>query len=125
MQRIVQSAVVLAVVLSTSVGILGCARDNGRRKQTVDPIIQDYMQRRSDLASQRRRLAATYGADSPTVAQVDRQIQLLDDAMALRRQQVLEQEMARQQVQRMKRDAAPLGPGEPSVPPPVETQPAQ
>jgi uncharacterized protein involved in exopolysaccharide biosynthesis len=105
MKRIVRMVPCLVVGLAMLVA--GCAQEKGR-KNTADPVIQGYMHSRSDMVAQRRRLAETYGPTSPTVAQVDRQIQLVDEAMAQRRQQIIEQERAQQEVQRMKAEAAPM-----------------
>lgn len=93
----------------------GCGEKNAAK--AGDPIIQGYMQQRSDLAAQRRRLVTTYGADSPTVAQVDQQIKLVDEAMIQRRQQVIEQETGRREMQRMKAETE-------SMPLPTASEPA-
>lgn len=102
MRRIVRTVLCVLVVLSVFVGLGGCAQNKARTGQTSDPIIQDYMRERSNLMAQRRKLASTYGADSPTVAQADGQIRLVDEAVATRRQQLMEQESAHQELQRMK-----------------------
>ncbi len=86
----------------------GLRQNEGAAARSADPIIQNYMHERSRLLGQRRRLAATYGADSLAVSQVDRQIQLVDEAMSLRRRQLVEEETARQQVSQMKQEATPM-----------------
>lgn len=82
MRRIVHIGACVATGLSMFLGISGCAQNKAGMSQKSDPVIQNYMRSRSELVAQRRRLAATYGATSPTVAQIDRQIQLVDKAMA-------------------------------------------
>lgn len=112
--------VVLAAVAATGFGDLtGCAQNKARQQTSpADPIIQHYSQRRSDLLGQRRRLTETYGATSPQVAEIDRQIALVDNAASQRRTQLIEEEHARQQVREMKREAAPMPDG------PAVSQPA-
>lgn len=88
-------------------GLGGCAaKQAGPSKPSADPIIRHYMQRRSELLGQKRRLVATYGADSAEAAGVERQIVLVDEAMAQRRTQLIEEDRARQAVKQMKQAAA-------------------
>jgi hypothetical protein len=113
MKKVLQAVVLVAMAATGLGGLPGCAQNKAHQQQpSVDPIIQHYMQRRSDLLGQRRRLADTYGATSPQVAEVDRQIALVDSAAAQRRTQLIEEEHARQQVREMKREAAPMPEGQ-------------
>jgi hypothetical protein len=102
--------VLVLVAAATGFASLGgCAANKaGSVKPSADPIIRHYMQRRSDLLGQKRRLAATYGADSAEAAGVDRQIVLVDEALAQRRTQLIEEDRARQAVKQMKQEAAPV-----------------
>jgi len=68
---------------------------------------QRYVQRRSDLLGQKRRLVAVYGANSPEAASIDRQIAIVDEALAERRAQLMEDERARETLRQMKQEAAP------------------
>jgi uncharacterized protein involved in exopolysaccharide biosynthesis len=118
MKRILRAILVLVVAATSLAGLDGCAASKAQPKKAgSDPIIQHYVQRRSDLIGQRRRLAATYGANSPQVADVDRQIEYVDQAADQRRNQLIEDEHARAQVVEMKRQATP-------APEAAATQPA-
>ncbi len=108
MKRILRVLLVLVVAMTSFAGLEGCAANKAKQDKTgTDPVIQHYLQRRSDLVAQRRKLAATYGPTSPQVAEVDRQIALVDQAADQRRNQLIEDEHARQAVAEMKRQAAP------------------
>jgi hypothetical protein len=121
MKKILEGVVLVAVAAMGFVVLDGCAaKKEVEAKPSADPIIQHYMQRRSDLIGQKRRLAATYGADSAEVAGVDRQIALVDEALAQWRTQLIEEERARQAVKQMKQEAAPMVEGSA----PASTQPA-
>lgn len=108
MNMILRTVLVTVATTTAVAGLGGCATNKAGQTGGTDRVIQHYMQERSDLMSQRRRLAATYGADSPQVASVDRQITLVNDAMTQRRNQLIEQEQARQQVRQMKQEATPM-----------------
>jgi uncharacterized protein involved in exopolysaccharide biosynthesis len=122
MKKILQ-AMVLAVAVGAGVGgLVGCSQDKARQQQSsTDPVIKHYLQRRSDLVAQRRHLAETYGPNSPQVADVDRQIALVDNAADRRRTQLIEEEHARQQVRQMKSESAAEG----SLSSQPSTQPAK
>jgi hypothetical protein len=102
MRKVLHAILALVVATTSFNGLAGCATKKGPPKVSPDPVIQQYMQERSDLMGQRRRLAATYGLDSPQVAAVDRQIALRDEAIDQRRTHLIEEEHARQQVRQMK-----------------------
>lgn len=107
MKTILRTILVLMVAVTSFAGLGGCAADKAQPQTGPDPVIQHYVQRRSDLLAQRRRLAATYGQTSPQVAEVDRQIALVDRAADQRRAQMIAEEKARLQVIEMKRQADP------------------
>jgi hypothetical protein len=108
MKRILRAILVLVVAATGFAGLDGCAAKKAKPQLAgPDPIIKHYVQRRSDLLSQRGKLAATYGESSPQVAEVDRQIALVDQAADQRRAQMIEDEHARAQVIEMKRQATP------------------
>jgi hypothetical protein len=108
MKSVLRVLVLVAVAATGFVVFDGCAaKMAGQVKQSADLIIEHYMQRRSELIGQKRRLTATYGANSPEVAGVDRQIALVDDALAMRRMQLIEEERAREALKQMKQEAAP------------------
>ena len=111
MKKILRAVLVLVVAATSFIGFGGCASNKVEPKAGPDPIIQHYVQRRSELVGQRRRLAATYGEGSPQVADIDRQIALVDQAADQRRAQMIEDEKARQQVIEMKREATPAPEG--------------
>ncbi len=123
MRRILRAVLVLAVAAMSFIALDGCAANKTSRAKTEnDAIIQHYVQKRSDLLAQRRRLAATYGPTSPQVADIDRQIALADQAADQRRSQLIEEEHARQAVAQMKREAAPAAESPATLP---ATQPGQ
>ena len=124
MKRVIGFGHLGLLALSALLWTAGC---QGPRTQEKDPVIQHYVQRRSELLAHRRRLAATYGANSELVARVDRQLGLTDAATVERRRQMIEQEQARQAVRQIKAGtytppaAEPLAP----VPPATQRAPAQ
>jgi hypothetical protein len=118
MKKILRAILVLVVAVTNFAGLGGCAPKKAQVQTTgPDPIIKHYAQRRSDLLAHRGKLAATYGENSPQAAEVDRQIALVDQAAEQRRNQLAEDERARQLLIEMKRQAAPAPEG-------VATQPA-
>jgi hypothetical protein len=123
MKRILRAILVLVVAVTSFVGLGGCAAKTAQPQTTgPDPVIKHYAQRRSDLLAQRGKLAATYGENSPQAAEVDRQIALVDQAAEQRRNQLAEDERARQLLIEMKRQAAPAPEGAATQP---ATQPAK
>ena len=105
--------------------VAGCKSTEPGASPSNDPVVRHYMERRSDLLGQRRRLAGVYGEKSDAVASVDRQIVLVDRALDEHRAQQIREEQARQAVQQMKTQTyvPPVEPPRPPVTQPAATEP--
>ncbi len=122
MKKMISAVLFVVVAVTGFAGLPGCGDKRAKPVRAGnDRIIQHYMQRRSDLVGQRRRLAATYGANSPQVAEIDRQIALVDEAATQRRNQLIQDDQARQQLQQMKEQATPS----PETSTPAATRPVR